>query len=408
MTTNNKDEILQWFNKLLTYSLHYKASDLHINSGAQPRFRMGGRLAPLKDSERVRPETVERVARAITSPKQWEAFEENHELDLGYGLPGKGRFRINIYMQRSTMGIAVRAISTEVPDFESLNLPPVISSIAETSRGLVLVTGATSSGKSTTLASMVDYINRTREAHIITIEDPIEYLFKDKNSLITQREIGMDTYSFANALKAALRQDPDVILIGEMRDLETIEIALSAAETGHLVLTTLHTTDAYETINRIMATFPKERQDIARVRLAGTIKAVITQRLVPCMNGDGRTLAVEVMINTAHVRDLILDPQKTIGIPEAIAEGGVSYGMQSFDQSLMQLVRENKISYNTALDYASNPSDFALHFQGIGDSSGDEWMDMGSGQGGSNQGGNDGGGGGGLDDDFLSDEFDLD
>ena len=402
MTTKAKDEVLQWFDKMLGYSLHYKASDLHINSGAQPRFRIGGRLAPLKDSERVRPETVERIARALMNPQQWEHFEEAHEIDLGYGLPGKGRFRINIYMQRSTMGIAVRAISTEVPDFESLNLPPIIAKIAETARGLVLVTGATSSGKSTTLAAMVDYINRIREAHIVTIEDPIEYLFRDKNSLITQREIGVDTNSFANALKAALRQDPDVILIGEMRDLETIEIALAAAETGHLVLTTLHTTDAAETINRIMATFPPERQEIARARLAGSLKGVVTQRLVPRSDGQGRVLAVEIMINTAHVRDLILDPQKTIMIPEAIAEGGVSYGMQSFDQSLMQLVKQNKITYKTALEYATNPSDFSLHFQGIGDASGDDWMAT-----------NDHGGGGGsgrpvIDDDFLSDEFDLD
>jgi len=286
-----------------------------------------------------------------------------------------------------------------VPDFSTLNLPEVVAKIADDMRGLVLVTGATSSGKSTTLASIIDYINARRSCHIVTIEDPIEYIFTEKKSFITQREVGLDTQTFASALKFALRQDPDVILLGELRDIETIETAMTAAETGHMVMSTMHTTDATETISRILSVYPEARQAMARMRLAGLLKSVISQRLVPRADGKGRVLAAEVMINTGHIKDLILDPTKTADIRSAIAEGHDAYGMQTFDQSLTALVQRDLVTFDIAMDYATSPTDFALQFQGVQMSTGgnNEWMDMGQkkeqGRG---------------DESFLSDDFDLD
>jgi len=305
--------------------------------------------------------------------RQRRQFDESYELDLAYGVPGLGRFRVNIYSQRGALALVFRAIPIEIPSLEVLNLPKILEKISVEERGLILVTGTTGSGKSTTLAAMIDYINSNRTCNIITIEDPVEYLHRDRKSLISQREVGLDTISFGNALKSALRQDPDVILVGEMRDLETIETALTAAETGHLVFSTLHTMDAAETVNRIISIFPPFQQRQIRLQLSNVLKAVIAQRLVPRADGRGRVPAVEVMIATARIRECIDDKDKTKQIPEAIAQGFVAYGMQSFDQSLMQLYTHNLITYEEALRQSSNPDDFALKVSGISSTSDTTW-----------------------------------
>jgi twitching motility protein PilT len=301
------------------------------------------------------------------SARQKGEFDEHRECDLAYSTSEGVRFRINVFTQRAQIGMVLRLIPPEVPAFASLRLPEVVLRLAEQPRGLVLVTGVTGSGKSTTLASMIDHINRNRACHIVTIEDPIEYAFTDRRSVINQRELGLDTLSFSRALRAALRQDPDVVFVGEMRDVETIEIALLAAETGHLVLSTLHTTDAVETVNRITAAFDPHQQLQVRLQLAAVLAGVISQRLLPMADGRGMVPAVEVLVNSARVRELIEEPTRTTEIRDAIAEGRHPYGMVSFDQSLTELVRSKLVTYETAIRFATNPDDFALYFRGVAD-----------------------------------------
>jgi twitching motility protein PilT len=297
-------------------------------------------------------------------------------VDLAYGVPGLGRFRVNIFQQRGTIGVVLRVIPFKIQSIEQLMLPKILEKIAAEQRGLVLVTGTTGSGKSTTLAAMIDQINATETCHIMTIEDPIEFLIRDKRSIVNQREVGVDTMSFGQALKSALRQDPDVILVGEMRDLETIETALTAAETGHLVMSTLHTLDATETINRIISAFPPYQQKQVRLQLGSVLKSVISQRLVPRADGKGRVPAIEVLLATGRVRELIEDKDRTKEIPDAIAQGHQTYGTQTFDQSLMSLVRQNIITYEEAHRQATNPDDFALRFSGISATSDARWDDF--------------------------------
>jgi twitching motility protein PilT len=360
-------------NEILSIAMKAKGSDVHLKAGIPPIVRIDGRLRAIPNAERLSAETVRGMAFAIMNERQKKIFEECYEVDLSYGVPGLGRFRVNAFAQRGTIAMVLRAIPIAIPSLEALNLPPVLTKLGQESRGLILVTGTTGSGKSTTLASMIDYINETRTCNIITIEDPVEYLHKDKKSLISQREVGFDTLGFGKALTSALRQDPDVILVGEMRDYETIETALTAAETGHLVLSTLHTLDAAETINRIISVFPPYHQRQVRMQLSGILKGVISQRLVPRADGKGRVPAVEIMIGTARIRDCIDDKEKTKQIPEAIAQGFTSYGMQTFDQSLMQLFTKNLITYEEALRQSSNPDDFALKVSGISSTSDASW-----------------------------------
>jgi twitching motility protein PilT len=360
-------------NEILGVALRGGASDIHLKAGLPPMFRVNGSLLPLKDAQRLAPEDISGMALAIMSAYQKEKLQSSSELDMAYGVPGLGRFRVNVFQQRGSMGAVFRVIPLKILTCEQLGLPSVLEQISLENRGLVLVTGTTGSGKSTTLAAMIDYINSNRTAHILTIEDPIEFLVRDKRSVVNQREVGVDTASFAVALRSALRQDPDVILVGEMRDLETIEIALTAAETGHLVMSTLHTLDATETVNRIVGVFPPHHQKSIRLQLASVLRAVISQRLVPKADGQGRIAALEIMRNTARIRELIEDPDRTKEIPEAIAQGAETYGMQSFDQSLMSLFRSGAIAYEEALRQASNPDDFALRVSGVSATSDARW-----------------------------------
>src|SRR5512138_2177993 len=359
--------------EILTIAVKARASDIHIKTGLPPVVRIDGKLHPIPNTQRLAGDTVATMALAMMNPKQKKYFEDNYEVDLAYGVPGLCRFRVSAYHQRGTVAMVFRAISFGIPSLETLNLPQVLKKISSEERGLILVTGTTGSGKSTTLAAMIDYINENRTSNIITIEDPVEFLHRDKKSIISQRELGFDTLSFSSALKGALRQDPDVILVGEMRDLETIETAMHAAETGHLVMSTLHTLDAAETVNRIISVFPPYHQRQVRMQLSGVLKAVISQRLVPRADGKGRVPAVEVMIGTARIRECIDDKEKTKMIPEAIAQGHVNYGMQTFDQSLMQLLSRKMITYEEALRQSSNPDDFALKFSGISSTSDATW-----------------------------------
>jgi twitching motility protein PilT len=360
-------------NDILKIALKGGASDIHLKSGLPPMFRVDGALVPLKNGERLMPEDIQTMAFSIMNPVQKARFEETREVDLAYGIPGLGRFRVNAFQQRGTVGIVFRVIPFGVKSIEHLHLPKVIQSIAMEQRGLVLVTGTTGSGKSTTLAAMIEYINANRTCHIMTIEDPIEFLIRDRRSIVNQREIGVDTQSFSTALRSALRQDPDVILVGEMRDFETIETAITAAETGHLVMSTLHTLDATETINRIISVFPPYQQKQIRLQLASILKAVISQRLVPRADGKGRVPALEVLVSTARIRECIADKDRTKEIHDAIAKGYTTYGMQTFDQSLMSLVKQKLVTYDEALKHVSNPDDFALRFRGIGSTSDGTW-----------------------------------
>ena len=354
---------------LLRVAMERKASDLHLKVGNYPHLRIDGLLAPLSDQPRITAEEMLNMAFSIMSSRQKQKFKENNELDMAYGVAGLGRFRVNVFQQRGNVGVVLRVIPTKIRALDELYLPKIVEQICDMPRGLVLVTGVTGSGKSTTLAAMVDRINSTRAEHIITIEDPIEFLHRDKMGFVNQREVDVDTPSFASALRASLRQDPDVILVGEMRDLETIATALHAAETGHMVFSTLHTLDAVETINRIIAVFPPPEQKQIRTQLAATVRAVISQRLVRRADSEGRVPAVEVMIATAYVRECILLPKKTRMIREAIAAGTSQYGMQTFDQSLWDLCQQNLITYETALENASNADDFKLRAQGISSTS---------------------------------------
>lgn len=359
--------------EILQIAVRGGASDIHLKPGLPPMFRHNGGLHALKDAAHLTADDVERLAFGIMSDVQREKFERSNEIDLGYGVPGLGRFRVNVFRQRGSVGIVVRVIPFKVPSLKELQLPAEVEKIALEQRGLVLVTGTTGSGKSTSLAAMVDIINTKETCHIITIEDPIEFLIRDKASIVSQREVGQDTASFGQALKSALRQDPDVILVGEMRDMETIETALVAAATGHLVMSTLHTSDATETVNRISAVFPPHQQKQIRLQLASVLRAVISQRLVPRADGKGRVPAVEILKVTARVRELIEDKDRTREIPEAIAQGYVSYGMQTFDQSLMALCKGGLINVQEALRQASNPDDFALRLKGVSSGTDGSW-----------------------------------
>ena len=360
-------------NEILKIALKGGASDIHLKSGLPAMFRVDGALVPLKNGERLMPEDIQKMSLAIMNPLQKTRFEETREVDLAYGIPGLGRFRVNAFQQRGSVGVVFRVIPFGVKTIESLHLPPVIAQIAMEQRGLILVTGTTGSGKSTTLASMIEHINTNRTCHIMTIEDPIEFLIRDRRSIVNQREIGVDTQSFSNALRAALRQDPDVILVGEMRDFETIETALTAAETGHLVMSTLHTLDATETINRIISVFPPYQQKQIRLQLGSILRAVVSQRLVPRSDGKGRVPALEVLVTTARVRECIADKDRTKEIHDAIAKGFTTYGMQTFDQSLMYLVKKGLVTYEESLKHVSNPDDFALRFRGIASTSDGQW-----------------------------------
>ncbi|QSQ19353.1 type IV pilus twitching motility protein PilT [Pyxidicoccus parkwayensis] len=360
-------------NEILQIALRGGASDIHLKAGLPPMFRVDGSLVPLKDGRRLPPEEVARMAFGIMNEFQKEKFKASNEVDLAYGVPGLGRFRVNVFQQRGTVGAVLRVIPFKVMTMQDLLLPQVLAKICGEERGLVLVTGTTGSGKSTTLAAMIDHINANETSHIMTIEDPIEFLIRDKRSIVNQREVGVDTMSFAQALKSALRQDPDVILVGEMRDHETIETALHAAETGHLVMSTLHTLDATETINRIVSAFPPHQQKQVRLQLASVLKGVVSQRLVPRADGKGRVAAVEVLRVTARVRELIEDKDRTKEIHDAISQGTDSYGMQTFDQSLMSLVRQGLVTYEEAHRQATNPDDFALRFSGISGTSDSKW-----------------------------------
>lgn len=363
-------------NDILGMALKANTSDIHLKAGLPPVFRIDGNLRPLPKAPRLTAETVRDMCHEIMNEKQRLKFEEKCEVDLAYGVPGLGRFRVNVFSQRNSVSAVFRAIPYKIATLDELLMPQVLKKIAEERRGLVLVTGATGSGKSTTLAAMIDHLNSTRTAHIVTIEDPIEYLHRDRKCIINQREVGFDTSGFAPALKSSLRQDPDIILVGEMRDIETAETALAAAETGHLVLSTLHTIDAPETITRIVSMFPPHQQRHIRLQLSGVLKGVISQRLIPRAEGKGRVAAVEVMVSTARVRDLIDDQEKTIQLKDAIANGYTSYGMQTFDQALMSLVKQDIISYEEAVRQSSNPDDFKLKFSGIDSTSDASWSDF--------------------------------
>ena len=360
-------------NEILQVALKAAASDIHLKAGLPPMFRVDGSLVPLKDARRLPPEEIARMAFGIMNDYQKEKYKQTNEVDLAYGVPGLGRFRVNVFQQRGSIGVVLRVIPFKIQSIEQLMLPKVLEKIAGEQRGLVLVTGTTGTGKSTSLAAMIDHINATETCHIMTIEDPIEFLIRDKRSIVNQREVGVDTMSFGQALKSALRQDPDVILVGEMRDLETIETALTAAETGHLVMSTLHTLDATETINRIISAFPPYQQKQVRLQLGSVLKAVISQRLVPRADGKGRVPAIEVLLATGRVRELIEDKDRTKEISDAIAQGNVSYGMQTFDQSLMSLLKIGIISYDEALRQATNPDDFALRVSGVSGTSDSKW-----------------------------------
>lgn len=354
---------------ILKKAIKGDASDIHIKAGLPPLFRVDGSLLPLRDADRIKPEHTREMASRIMTDQQKRTFEEELDLDFSYGIPGVGRFRVNAFRQRENIGLVFRVIPFKVQPLGELNLPPIVESLADERRGLILATGATGSGKSTTLAAMIDYINRTRTAHIITIEDPIEYLIRDKRSVVNQREVGRDAKSFKRALRAALRQDPDVIMLGEMRDHETMEIAMTAAETGHLVLSTLHTLDAADAVNRIVTAFPPHQREQARYQFANLFQGVIAQRLLPRADGDGRVPAVEVMVSTGRIRDLILENATSETITEQIAEGVDTYGMQTFDQSLLKLLNEGMITYDEAVAQSTNPDDFKLKVKGVGSSS---------------------------------------
>ena len=353
------------FHQLLTECVKRSASDLHLKSGSRPIVRVHGHLEVQDDLESVSRDFMRKTAMTLLGEIRYNALMEGEEMDLAHTVPGIGRFRINVFLCQGDVRAVLRHIPEHIPPFEELHLPKVLERLCLERRGMILVTGITGSGKSTTLAAMLDFMNRTRNDHIVTIEDPVEFVHGDKKCVISQREIGQDSTSFAQALRAALRQDPDIILVGEMRDAETMEVALHAAETGHLVLSTLHTLNATETINRIISIFPPHQEDQIRAQLAAVVQGVVSQRLVVRADGKGRVPAVEVMIMTGLVRDSIREKAKTPQIPNVIASGQAQYGMQTFDQSLLGLYREELITYETARDAATNPDDFDLKVKGI-------------------------------------------
>jgi twitching motility protein PilT len=365
------------FRQAIVQMVQRGASDLLLKGGRPPTVRVNGQLEPLGVPP-LKPEELKVLAEQLMTPRQLKEFAETKEMDFGIGVPGIGRFRTNIYQQRGTVAFALRAIPYEVRTIAELQLPSVVEELASRPRGLILVTGITGSGKSTTLAAMIEHINRTRRVNIITVEDPIEFLHRDQLANVSQREVGSDTHSFGAALRHVLRQDPDVILIGEIRDAETMDTALKAADTGHLVLSTIHTTDATQTISRILSFYPPFQHGEIRILLSTALAAVVSMRLVPRADGRGRVPAIEVLVNSAAVADNIRDMAKALNIPDLIAEGGVSYGMQSFDQSLMRWLQEGTIAYDDAVRAATNPSEFALRVSGISAASDRTFNDLGN------------------------------
>jgi twitching motility protein PilT len=354
----------EYIEQALHYLVEKGGSDLHLTVGASPLVRLHGALLPIPGTpELTADDTAEVLDSFLTDPDKKEEFTADNEVDFSFELSDVARFRVNAYRQRGSVSMVLRAIPFTIRTIAELDIPSVVQKLAEEERGLILVTGATGSGKSTTLASMIDHINTTKSKHIVTIEDPIEFLYSNKKSIVSQREVGVDTASFARALRRVLRQDPDVILIGEIRDQETMEAALGAAETGHLVLSTLHTLDAAETISRIISLFPPHMQQQARFMLAGTLRGVIAQRLVPSADGTSRIPVVETLVSTGRVRDLILEPNRPEDLSRIIQEGEY-YGMQTFDQSLIQRMNQGLISMEEAMRVASNPSDLKLQAGG--------------------------------------------
>jgi twitching motility protein PilT len=360
------------FKDVLQQLVQRNASDLHLKVGRPPTLRLHGELVPLEMAP-LKPEDLKGLAEQLMTPRQVKEFTDNKECDFAIGVPGIGRFRCNVYQQRGSLCYAMRSIPYQAKTLSELNLPPVLAEIALRPRGLILVTGITGSGKSTALAAMIQHLNEHRKANVITIEDPIEFLHRDINCNINQREVGTDTATFGQALRRVLRQDPDVILIGEIRDLETLDTALKAADTGHLVFSTLHTTDATQTINRVLSFYPPHQQAEVRFSLASALQAVVSLRLVPRADKPGRVPACEILINTQTVRDQIRDMDKTLNIPDLIKEGTVQYGMQTFDQSLMGYYSAGTISYESAVFYATSPSEFALRVQGVAGTSDTSW-----------------------------------
>ena len=360
-------------NEILTEAVRNEASDVLLKVGVPPAFRVRADFLPLEGAAPLDAEAVGRIVEGVLDDRRRAKLTQDLQVDLAYSHPDIGRFRVNVFRQRGHLSLVIRVIPTKIRNVAELNLPASVERLATERRGLILVTGTTGSGKSTTLAALIDYINRTRQAHIITIEDPIEYEHPDRLSFVNQREVGYDAVDFPSALKAALRQNPDVILVGEMRDLETIETAILAAETGHLVMSTLHTLDAQETITRVISVFPEHQRDQARLILASVVRGVVSQRLIPRADGLGMVPAVEVLIASARVREYIADKEKTRDLHDVIAQGHTSYGMQTFDQSLMGLFRSGLITYNEALHHCSNPSDFELKVRGIASTSDARW-----------------------------------
>ncbi len=356
--------------QILVEMLNRKASDLHIRVGIRPHLRVNGRLEQIS-ADPFTIDDLNNIVGQILNEQQQERFRKKNEMDLALSVAKLGRFRINLFRQRGTTGIAIRAVNTVIPDFEELNLPETIRKLSMEKRGLIVITGTTGSGKSTTLASMIEYMNSTRLDNVLTVEDPIEYIYRDKKCIVSQREVGADTESFATALRHALRQDPDIILIGEIRDIDTMSIALTAADTGHLVLTTLHTLNTVETVSRIISFYPPHQHQQIRLLLAGTLKAVVCQRLLTRCDMPGRVPALEILISTAAVKDYLLDPEKTAAIPDLIEDGG-QYGMMSFDQSIMGLYKTGMISFEEAINQCSNPDEFDMRVRGIMGAS-DRW-----------------------------------
>lgn len=350
--------------QMLVEMQNRRASDLHIRVGVRPHLRVNGRLEQIA-TDPVTIDSMEQVVAQLLNDKQQERFYRKNEMDLALSVAKLGRFRINLFRQRGTTGIAIRAVNTTVPSFDDLHLPDVIKKMAYENRGLVVITGTTGSGKSTSLAAIIEEMNANRHVNILTVEDPIEYIYRDKKAIISQREVGGDTETFASALRHAFRQDPDVILIGEVRDLETMSIALTAADTGHLVLTTLHTLNVVETITRIISFFPPHQHQQIRLLLAGTLKAIICQRLLSRSDVPGRVPALEIMINSGAIKDCIVKPERTVDIPDLMAQGGPQYGMQTFDQAIMKLHKQGMISFEEAIANATNPEDFDLRLRGI-------------------------------------------
>ena len=357
--------------QMLVEMLNRKGSDLHIRVGVRPHLRVNGRLEQIA-TDPLTIDKMDQIISQILNEKQMERFKRKNEMDLALSVAKLGRFRINLFRQRGTSGIAIRAVNTSVPSFSELNLPELIGKLSNENRGLIIITGTTGSGKSTSLASIIEAMNDNRALNILTVEDPIEYIYRDKKSIISQREVGGDTESFASALRHAFRQDPDVILIGEVRDLETMSIALTAADTGHLVMTTLHTMNVVETITRIISFFPPHQHQQIRLLLAGTLKAIVCQRLLTRSDMPGRVPALEIMVNTAAIKECIINPENTTDIPELMEQGGVQYGMQTFDQAIMKLYKQGMISFEEAMSQATNPDDFDLRLKGITGAS-DRW-----------------------------------